>query len=66
MKYNFEESKREYEAKYPGRMEVAQIKDMLKSLTSEQRLEAFEHYCKLCGDASPDSSGHYCQCGNDE
>jgi|RifCSP16_1_1023843.scaffolds.fasta_scaffold79092_2 hypothetical protein len=46
-------------------MLLADVKQYIKNLTSDERLDLFADYCKYCGDYDGDTiSG--CQCWNDE
>jgi hypothetical protein len=40
---------------------VLNLKDIVRSLTDEQRVELFSGYCKSCGCNNPN-----CQCENDD
>ena len=46
-------------------MLLADVKEYIKNLTSDERLDLFADYCKYCGDYDADRIIG-CQCWNDE
>ena len=46
--------------------DVEKIRHILKNLTEEERIEAFEGYCRYCGQDLSETEFGICHCENDE